>query len=44
MRMFLHIDSVEYDGEYKLRLAFDDGVVKLVDLRHELSGPVFEPL
>ena len=29
---------------YRLRLVFDDGLVKIVDLRPRLYGPVFEPL
>lgn len=31
-------------GPYKLRLVFDDGRVKTVDLEPRLWGPVFEPL
>jgi len=42
--MFIHINEVRYEGRYSLRLAFDDGAVKLVDLENELDGPVFEPL
>ncbi len=42
--MFLHVISVEYLGNYSLRLAFNDGVVKVVDLQNELYGEVFEPL
>ncbi len=42
--MFLHITSVTYLESYKLRLAFNDGVVKDVDLSGELYGTVFEPL
>jgi hypothetical protein len=42
--MFLHVSDAKYEGEYRLRLTFDDGTVKAVDLRDELSGPVFEPL
>src|SRR6266540_7392503 len=32
------------DGPYRLRLVFDDGVTKVVDLEGELWGPAFEPL
>lgn len=42
--MFLHITSVSYLGGYKLRLDFNDGATKDVDLSHELYGKVFEPL
>ena len=41
---FIHVNDVQYECGHKLRLAFDDGVVKIVDLEHELDGPVFEPL
>jgi len=36
--------SAEYRGEYKIRLAFSDGVEGIVDFADWLSGPVFEPL
>lgn len=40
----LHITAVTYLSGYKLRLAFDNGAIKDVDLRNELYGKVFEPL
>jgi hypothetical protein len=42
--MFLHVTSVAYLEGYKLRLMFNDGVAKDVDLENELYGAVFEPL
>ena len=42
--MFLHVTNVVYFEAYKLRLEFNDGTVKVVDLRDELYGEVFEPL
>jgi hypothetical protein len=42
--MILHVTEVEYLGEYKLRLRFNNGVEGVVDLRSELYGEVFEPL
>jgi hypothetical protein len=42
--MFLHIMSVTYLDSYKLRLTFNDGITKDVDLQDELYGEVFEPL
>ena len=42
--MFLHVTSVTYLGKYELRLTFDDGITKDVNLRDELYGEVFEPL
>ncbi len=42
--MFLHVIGVTYLEDYKLRLKFNDGVVKDVALKDELCGEVFEPL
>ncbi len=42
--MFLHVEDVVCEGDYRLRLTFNEGSVKEVDLGGELSGPVFEPL
>lgn len=37
------IDATYLDG-YRLRLEFDDGIMKVVDLYPHLDGPIFEPL
>ena len=42
--MFTHVEEVEYLEEYLLRLKFNDGTVKDVNLEDELYGTVFEPL
>jgi hypothetical protein len=42
--MFLHVTSVTYIEGYKLRLEFNDGRVRDVDLKDELYGEIFEPL
>ena len=42
--MFLHVTDVTYLKEYQLRLTFDNGIIKDVDLQAELYGEVFEPL
>ncbi|MCW5850473.1 MAG: DUF2442 domain-containing protein [Anaerolineae bacterium] len=42
--MFLHVVDVSYLDSYKLRLTFNNGVVKNVDLTDELYGEVFAPL
>ena len=42
--MFVHITDVIYLKEYQLRLTFDNGLIKDVDLQAELYGEVFEPL
>lgn len=33
-----------YIKEYKILLEFDDNVFRMVDLKDEIWGPVFEPL
>ncbi len=42
--MFLHVDKVSYLKSYCLRLTFNNGAVKDVDLKKELYGEIFEPL
>jgi len=42
--MFLHIKQVSYLGDDRLRLWFNDGKVKDVDLKDDLYGEIFEPL
>jgi hypothetical protein len=43
-KMFLHVNHVIYLKDYQLRLEFNDGKVKDLDLKDELYGEVFEPL
>ena len=38
------VKSASYAGDYRLRIRFDDGRTKLVDLSPYLDGPIFEPL
>lgn len=42
--MFLHVDRVALLRGYRLRMEFNDGVIKDVDLTDELYGEIFEPL
>ena len=42
--MFLHVTEVIYLKDYELRLTFNDGSVKILDLENELYGEIFEPL
>lgn len=42
--MFLHVTDVTYLDSYRLRLRFDDGSLKEVDLKNELYSEVFESL
>ena len=39
-----YVCGVEYDSGYRLRLTFEDGSIRLVDLAQHLDGEVFEPL
>lgn len=40
----LHINSVTYVRDYMIRVEFDDGTRKIVDVEPFLSGEVFESL
>jgi hypothetical protein len=42
--MFLHVLRATLLRDYSLRLEFNDGAVRDVDLSGELHGEVFEPL
>ena len=42
--MFLEVIKATYLDEYKILLAFNNGVKKTVDLKSKLNGEVFEPL
>ncbi|HSK75597.1 MAG TPA: DUF2442 domain-containing protein [Thermoanaerobaculia bacterium] len=42
--MFLHVQRVNPTKDYSVRIEFTNGVVKDVDLRSQLYGPIFEPL
>ncbi len=42
--MFLRVTAVSYLEDYKLRVTFNDGAEKEVDLQDDLYGEVFEPL
>lgn len=42
--MILHILRAEVCGPHSLRVEFDGGTAKRVNLRPLLTGPVFEPL
>jgi hypothetical protein len=44
MRALPLVVHAEYDGDYRIRLAFNDGVNGTVDFAEWLKGPVFEPL
>ncbi len=42
--MLPKLQEAKYQGEYRIRLRFYDGVEGEVDLKKELWGEVFKPL
>ena len=42
--MFLEITKAEYIGDYRLRLWFNNGEMRVIDLADKLDGEVFLPL
>jgi hypothetical protein len=42
--MFLEVTNATYLEDYRIRLVFNDGVTKTIDLKNELNGSVYEPL
>ena len=42
--MFLEVVNAEYIRDYLLKIKFNTGDIKIVDLKNSLQGPVFEPL
>ena len=44
MNTFLEITKAEYAGDYRLRLWFNNGQVRVADLEQSLVGEVFQPL
>lgn len=38
------VRDVKYASGYKLLLTFEDGVVKLIDMKAYLEGEIFKPL
>jgi hypothetical protein len=44
MELLPSVIRAEYLGDYRIRLAFNDGVESTVDFSEWLHGPVFEPI
>jgi len=42
--MFLEVSQAEYLNDYRIKLTFNNGEVKTVDLQNELDGSVYVPL
>jgi hypothetical protein len=42
--MFIEIVNANYISDYKISLNFNTGDIKVVDLKNELVGSIFEPL
>ena len=40
----LHVVSATYLGDYRIRVAFNDGCSGVLDLKDQLTGKVFLPL
>jgi len=38
------VTDVKYFADFKLKLTFEDNIVKIVDLKPHLYGEIFEPL
>ena len=38
------LTNAEYDGDYRIKVYFEDGTNGVIDLEQELWGEVFEPL
>lgn len=39
-----YVKAVKYLENYRLQLKFEDGSLKVVDLKNHLDGKIFEPL
>lgn len=44
MELLPTVTRAEYRGQYRIHLAFHDGLARTVDFSEWLEGPVFEPL
>ncbi|MCL2041433.1 MAG: DUF2442 domain-containing protein [Bacteroidales bacterium] len=42
--MFLEVSQAEYLDNYRIKLTFNNGDIKIVDLQNEFDGRVYEPL
>lgn len=42
--MFLEVIKAQYVNEYRIKLWFNNGEMRMVDLKDSLNGPVFQPL
>jgi hypothetical protein len=42
--MFLEVTRATYLEDYCIRLEFNNGTTKTIDLKNELNGSVYEPL
>jgi len=42
--MFLEVLQAEYIDNFRIKLTFNNGEIKTVDLQNELNGSVYKPL
>jgi len=40
----LHVKSAEYLNDFKIKVFFSTGEIKIVDLSNHLNGEIFKPL
>lgn len=42
--MFLEVENAKHIKDYQIKIYFNNGESKVVDLKNSLDGPIFEPL
>ena len=42
--MLIKVTDAKYNKDYKIEFTFNNGYRKVVDLKEQLDGPIFEPL
>ena len=42
--MILHVVDVKHINDYRIWVSFNNGKSGIIDLKNELTGPIFEPL
>lgn len=42
--MLVKVINARYVKDYEIEFTFNDGIKKIIDLKNEIEGPIFEPL
>jgi len=42
--MLIKVINAKYVKDYEIEFSFNDGIKKIIDLKNEIDGPIFEPL